>query len=115
MKMQRRLIRIGELAKQLNVENFVVRFWEKEFSLKGHRSPGGQRFYDANDLAKFTMIKELLYEKGFTIAGAKKALKEPQASSIIASQKTTMDDITPSLEQQILALQKQLIKLRELL
>jgi DNA-binding transcriptional MerR regulator len=63
MKMQRRLIRIGELAKQLNVENFVIRFWEKEFSLKGHRSPGGQRFYDAADLAKFCTIKELLYDK----------------------------------------------------
>lgn len=115
MKMQRRLIRIGELAKQLNVENFVIRFWEKEFSLKGHRSPGGQRFYNTHDLAKFIMIKELLYEKGFTIAGAKKALKQPSDSPIIASQKTTMEEMAPSLEQQMLTLQKQLIKLRELL
>lgn len=118
MKMQRRLIRIGELAKQLNVENFVIRFWEKEFSLKGQRSPGGQRFYNAVDLAKFVMIKELLYDKGFTIAGAKKALKQPNASVVLASHKTTMDEekITrPSLEQQMLALQKKLIKLRELL
>jgi DNA-binding transcriptional MerR regulator len=118
MKMQRRLIRIGELAKQLKVENFVIRFWEKEFSLKGQRSPGGQRFYDTVDLAKFIMIKELLYDKGFTIAGAKKALKQPNASTILASHKTTMEEektIEASIEQQMILLQKKLIKLRELL
>ena len=45
MKMEKRKFRIGELARQLSIEKFVVRFWEKEFNLESDRSEGGQRFY----------------------------------------------------------------------
>lgn len=90
MKMQRKQFRIGELAKQLGVERFVVRFWEKEFQLSAQRSHGGQRFYEEKDLEKFLKIKELLYEKGFTIEGAKKELKRNRNEKIVASKKTTM-------------------------
>src|SRR5579871_7043532 len=100
MKMQKRKFRIGELAKKLKLERFVVRFWEKEFSIKTKRSQGSQRFYDESDLKKFELIKQLLYEEGFTILGAKKKLKEKfsskpdkaEKSSIIASQKTTLEE-----------------------
>ena len=126
MKMQKRKFRIGELAKLLNVESFVVRFWEKEFLLKATRSGGGQRFYDEKDLERFKQIKELLYDKGYTISGARKQLKAKSAvhpsGTIIASHKTTFDEheentpVAKSLiEEQILQLQKQLMKLRELL
>lgn len=119
MKMSKRQFRIGELAEQLNVERFVVRFWEKEFNVHSHRSKGGQRFYQEKDFKTFRKIKELLYEKKFTIAGAKEALK--QEKMIVASKKTTMDpmDYTKNSivisRQQLLALQHQLQKLRELL
>src|SRR5260221_8847255 len=95
MKMQKRKFRIGELALKLELERFVVRFWEKEFSIKTKRSQGSQRFYDENDLKKFELIKRLLYEEGFTIVGAKKRLKERaimKNEPIIASQKTTMEE-----------------------
>lgn len=129
MKMQKRKFRIGELAKLLNVERFVIRFWEKEFILRPTRSQGGQRFYEERDLERFKQIKELLYEKGFTIAGARKQLKlksiMPASQTIIASQKTALEpedlaDNSPSqdrasIEAQIIQLQKQLIKLREML
>jgi DNA-binding transcriptional MerR regulator len=132
MKMQKRKFRIGELAKKLELERFVVRFWEKEFSIKTKRSQGSQRFYDENDLKKFELIKRLLYEEGFTIVGAKKKLKEKtpaKPESIIASQKTTMEDSvkTPHndaaaenekiehLSQQIIDLKNKLRKLREML
>jgi len=130
MKMQKRKFRIGELAKKLELERFVVRFWEKEFNIKTKRSQGSQRFYDENDLKKFELIKRLLYEEGFTIVGAKKRLKEKasvKGESIIASQKTTMEDthktlskITESekiehLSQQIIDLKDKLRKLREML
>lgn len=123
MKMQKRKFRIGELAKLLNVERFVIRFWEKEFLLKATRSQGGQRFYEERDLERFKQIKELLYDKGFTIAGARKQLKL-KSQTIIASQKTAMEpeeiaaalpQDKASIEAQILQLQKQLIKLREML
>lgn len=130
--MQKRKFRIGELAKKLELERFVVRFWEKEFSIKTKRSQGSQRFYDENDLKKFELIKKLLYEEGFTILGAKKKLKEKsplKSDSIIASQKTTMEEPTKiaknvttednekieHLSQQIIDLKNKLRKLREML
>ena len=100
MKMQKRKFRIGELAKKLELERFVVRFWEKEFIIKTKRSQGSQRFYDENDLKKFEQIKRLLYEEGYTIQGAKKKLKEKQTyknETVIASQKTTMEEPTRAL------------------
>lgn len=124
MKMQKRKFRIGELAELLEVERFVIRFWEKEFAMKANRSDGGQRFYDEKDFEKFKQIKELLYERGFTIAGARKQLKvkAPHGTTVIASHKTTINapEITTptdkaSIEERILTLQQQLLKLRELL
>lgn len=135
MKMQKRKFRIGELAKKLALERFVVRFWEKEFNIKTKRSQGSQRFYDESDLKKFELIKKLLYEEGFTILGAKKKLKEKtslkseRSESIIASHKTTMEDTIKkandttasdnekieNLSQQIIDLKNKLRKLREML
>lgn len=127
MKMQKRTFRIGELAELLKVERFVIRFWEKEFSMKATRSEGGQRFYDEKDFEKFKAIKELLYERGFTIAGARKQLKsklQTPPTSIIGSQKTTLENADipqepeidrSAIQEQIVQLQKRLIKLRELL
>jgi len=130
MKMQKRKFRIGELAKKLELERFVVRFWEKEFGIKTKRSQGSQRFYDESDLKKFELIKRLLYQEGFTIAGAQKKLKErllTKGESIIASQKTTMEEPTKTitkssesekiehLSQQIIDLKDKLRKLREML
>lgn len=126
MKIERRKFRIGELAKQLNVERFVIRFWEREFKVKPTRSAGMQRFYNEQDLKIFSAIKKLLYEEGFTIAGAKKQLKSPslKKAKIVASKKTTLQ--TPvdantlterekQLALQIIELKKQLCKLKELL
>lgn len=129
--MQKRKFRIGELANKLELERFVVRFWEKEFNIKTKRSQGSQRFYDESDLKKFESIKQLLYEEGFTILGAKKKLKEKtptRGESIIASQKTTMEETKKAiinnspendkiehLSQQIIDLKDKLRKLREML
>ena len=115
MKTSKQRFRIGQLAHNLHVESFVIRFWEKEFNIKASRSEGGQRFYDEKHLATFTKIKELLYDKKFTIAGAKEALKE---KSYTVAEKTTLD--MPRSENKIiieklLELQKKLIKVRDML
>lgn len=117
MKMQKRQFRIGELAEHLGVEKFVVRFWEKEFNLGAHRSQGGQRFYEENDLKRFQCIKKLLYEQKFTIAGAKKKLQESPLQ-VIASQKTTAlggTQLNPSTLQQLKTIKEQLVSLQKLL
>lgn len=115
MRMEQRQFRIGELAKHVGVERFVIRFWEKEFNLKPTRSDGGQRFYQNEDLHKFKTIKTLLYDQGFTIAGAKQQLTE---NGFLASAKTTMDETTSlpkSLKKQLINLRAQLQQLNELL
>ena len=74
VSMGKRKFRIGDLAKELKVKKYVVRFWEKEFDLDSDRSEGGQRFYTKEDFQIFSAIKDLLYNRGFTISGAKKEL-----------------------------------------
>lgn len=123
MKMKQQQFRIGQLADELNVKRFVIRFWEKEFNFKSDRSDGGQRFYTQKDLETFKQIKTLLYEKGFTIAGAKKVIKQKDDTiHVLASTKTNLEPQAPkknmpdaTLTAQIEQLHKQLIKLRELL
>lgn len=88
MQMQKRKFRIGDLAKKLDLDKFVIRFWEKEFTLNAERSNGGQRFYEEKDLETFCQIKFLLYEQKFTIAGAKEQLKN---KGILAVQKTSLN------------------------
>lgn len=117
MRMERRKFRIGELANHLAVERFVIRFWEKEFDIKAHRSTGGQRFYDEQDLLQFKTIKTLLYEKKFTIAGAKQMLETHEKQNlnvhdIVASQITTLDEALDSHEIIPKKIVDDLIKLR---
>lgn len=57
-------------------KSLLFAFGKKEFNLVTHRSSGGQRFYDEKDLEQFKKIRELLYERGFTIAGAQKQLEK---------------------------------------
>lgn len=121
MSMRKQRFRIGQLANDLNVESFVIRFWEKEFNIKASRSEGGQRFYDQKHLSAFQKIKELLYDRKFTIAGAKEALKNEK--SYVVAEKTTMENEIPVDNEQkflpimseLVDLQKKLIKLREML
>jgi len=69
--------RIGEVSKILQVEPYVVRFWESEFkSIKPIRTSADQRLYRKKDVEELLMIRTLLYQEGFTIAGARKRLLE---------------------------------------
>lgn len=68
--------KIGEACKILDIQPYVLRYWETEFtSLSPSKSKSGQRTYTEKDLEVIGRIKELLYEEGFTIAGAKKRLE----------------------------------------
>jgi len=116
MKMQRRRFRIGDLAKRLQVDKFVIRFWEKEFNVISDRSEGGQRFYEEKDFEIFQQIKTLLYEKKFTIAGAKKQLKtKTKSTSIIASKRTELSKLDETIIKKCIHLKKKLVRLQKLL
>src|SRR3974377_212641 len=69
--------RIGEVARVCRLPAYVLRFWETEFpQLKPVKSSTGQRMYRKRDVESVVRIKKLLYEDGFTIAGARAQLRE---------------------------------------
>lgn len=71
--------RIGEVAQAVGVQPHVLRYWESEFgSIRPQKSARGQRVYSHKDLEKLIRVKELLHRDGYTIAGARKKLREPR-------------------------------------
>ena len=74
---------IGDVCKLLDLEAHVLRFWEKEFPvLSPCKGSNGRRMYRRRDVEMIIVIKGLLYEQGFTIAGARKALAERKTSGL---------------------------------
>ena len=72
--------RIGEVASLLGVETHVLRYWEREFrSVRPTKSARGQRVYSRRDVEELQRVRALLYEDGFTIAGAKKQMQSESA------------------------------------
>lgn len=68
--------RIGEVASLCHLPAYVLRFWESEFpQLKPVKSSTGQRMYRKRDVESVLRIKQLLYEQGFTISGARQHLR----------------------------------------
>jgi DNA-binding transcriptional MerR regulator len=68
---------IGEVAKMFNVNTSLIRFWEKEFDIiKPKKNKKGNRFFTKQDIDNFHLIYFMVKEKGMTLNGAKKKLKE---------------------------------------
>ncbi len=66
---------IREVAELLEIKPYILRYWEKEFAiLRPKRNRVGRRYYSRKDIDLIRSIKRILYEKGYTIAGAKKKL-----------------------------------------
>jgi DNA-binding transcriptional MerR regulator len=66
---------IAEVARLTSTKPFVLRYWENEFpTLQPVKAPNGRRLYRREDIEMVFEIKRLLYEEGFTIAGARKHL-----------------------------------------
>jgi len=68
--------RIGEVGRLCSLPGYVLRFWETEFpQLKPSKSSTGQRMYRRGDVESVLRIKKLLYDQGFTIAGARQQMR----------------------------------------
>ena len=68
--------KIGEACKVVDIQPYVLRYWETEFpALNPSKSKSGQRVYGEKELDLIRRIKTLLYDEGYTIAGAKKKLE----------------------------------------
>jgi DNA-binding transcriptional MerR regulator len=73
----KRYYRIGEVAEITNVKPYVLRYWESEFKwMSPQKSRSRQRLYRKRDIEMIQLIKKLLHEQRYTIAGARKKLRE---------------------------------------
>ncbi len=69
--------KIGEVCELTETQPYVLRYWESEFpALAPAKNNSGQRIFRRRDIETILRIKSLLYEEGFTIAGAKKKLEQ---------------------------------------
>src|SRR5512142_2735358 len=74
--------KIGEVSELLGVESYVLRYWETEFAVLSPKKSGtGHRLYRRKDVELLLRIKHLLYEKKFTIEGARLALHAESRSA----------------------------------
>lgn len=91
--------KVGEVSAITGVPAYVLRFWETEFKkIKPKRAPSGQRLYRKNDIELILRVKHLLYEKKYTIQGAKQHLKTKPAEKMKKSSTITLDEIRSELE-----------------
>jgi DNA-binding transcriptional MerR regulator len=92
----KRYFTIGEVSELCGVKPHVLRYWEQEFTqLKPVKRRGNRRYYQHHEVLLIRRIRELLYEQGFTISGARNRLDGPNEVEIKADngQSTTQLDL----------------------
>jgi DNA-binding transcriptional MerR regulator len=76
-KVEKLYYSIGEVAEMFNVNPSLIRFWEKEFDIiKPKKNKKGNRFFTVQDIDNFRLIFHLVKEKGLTLQGARKKIRE---------------------------------------
>jgi len=76
-KVEKLYYSIGEVAAMFNVNPSLIRFWEKEFDIiKPKKNKKGNRFFTVQDIENFRLIYHLVKEKGLTLQGARKKIRE---------------------------------------
>jgi DNA-binding transcriptional MerR regulator len=112
------LYNIGHVSRLADLKPFVLRYWETEFPmLQPLKSSGGRRLYRQEDVDMVFRIKRLLYDEGFTIAGARRYLREHEGNADsnegIASHHSSSNNTTEGTAQ--LLNRKMLLDLRDTL
>ncbi|MGE0454157.1 MAG: MerR family transcriptional regulator [Vicinamibacteria bacterium] len=113
--------KIGEVCEITDTQPYVLRYWESEFpSLAPAKNSSGQRIYRRRDIETVLRIKQLLYDEGFTIAGAKKRLEAELTAKGPTPQSQAQASVeeavpTPTDERARVALKEVRAQLREIL
>jgi DNA-binding transcriptional MerR regulator len=82
-KVEKLYYSIGEVARMFNVNASLIRFWEKELDIiKPKKNKKGNRFFTKQDIENFNLIFHLVKERGLTLAGAKKKLRENREDAV---------------------------------
>jgi DNA-binding transcriptional MerR regulator len=121
----KRYFTIGEVSELCGVKPYVLRYWEQEFTqLKPMKRRGNRRYYQHHEVLLIRRIRDLLYEQGFTISGARNRLGDSGASPVPGNDDqdheldAAMDEpmLLPEVaELSTLQLRAELLSLRELL
>lgn len=90
---------IGEVAKELDIQPHILRFWEDNFKMiRPVRRTGGRRYYHIRDVETLHKIKDLLYKQGYTIKGAQKFLRQEIIQ--IPTQNTNLKNMSEPITKQ---------------
>lgn len=90
---------IGEASKELDVEQHVLRFWEKQFKEIQPVKANKRRLYTKDDIKVIRKIKDLLHNKGYTIKGVQKLLRGSKEESIEFSTQDKQETILDAIKQ----------------
>lgn len=94
----KRYFTIGEVGELCGVKPHVLRYWEQEFSqLRPMKRTGNRRYYQHHEVLMIRRIRDLLYEQGFTISGARNQLQESSGASRVTPGVTAMGVAAPSV------------------
>jgi DNA-binding transcriptional MerR regulator len=93
----KRYFTIGEVSELCGVKPYVLRYWEQEFTqLKPMKRRGNRRYYQHHEVLLIRRIRELLYEQGFTISGARNRLTDAASTRSSASSRSAPDAQAPN-------------------
>ena len=82
-KIEKLYYTIGEVSKMFDVNTSLIRFWEKEFDIiKPHKNKKGNRLFTQQDIENFHLIYHLVKQKGMTLKGAAKKMKENKQDAV---------------------------------
>ena len=107
----KRYFTIGEVSELCGVKPHVLRYWEQEFTqLRPVKRRGNRRYYQHHEVLLIRRIRELLYEQGFTISGARNRLDESLSAAPARSLSSTPSSRTPDARGVNLSTLKQELK-----
>lgn len=110
----KRYFTIGEVSELCGVKPHVLRYWEQEFTqLKPVKRRGNRRYYQHHEVLLIRRIRELLYEQGFTINGARNRLDESDAMDESSTGNSQVTSSAPAID--VAALRNELTELLHLL
>ncbi len=102
--------KIGEVADILQLKTHVLRYWETEFSvLQPVKSRTNQRLYRRKDVETALLIQKLLYQQGFTIAGARKKLQAEKQLSLSLTNPHSPENILAEIKADLIQLRSYLL------
>lgn len=115
----KRYFTIGEVSDLCGVKPHVLRYWEQEFTqLKPVKRRGNRRYYQHHEVLLIRRIRELLYEQGFTISGARNKLDTRLANGNANGHDSGVEDLAaglPPLEANTIAIRNELEEILNLL